>query len=111
MATFTWTPSFPIADETEPRVAEARFGDGYAQRVPDGINSMAPSWDLTFKERTLTEIGDIVTFLRARNGAESFDWTPPGGAAGKFICRRWQRSRGNALYADLRATFEQVFEP
>lgn len=73
--TFTWRP------ETNPTGAvtfaeiKAQFGDGYAQRVPDGINTERQSWPLTFRG-TEDEVAPIIAFLR-RNRHVSFLWTPP----------------------------------
>lgn len=111
MATFTFTPSFEPVLSEKPRVLSARFGDGYEQRVGDGINIRARSWQLTFKQRTAAEMAPIIAFLRARNGFESFDWTDPDGVAGKFICREWSKSTNNAVTQTLTCTFDEVFEP
>ena len=35
---FVWAPSYNAATSVEPRVLKVRFGDGYSQRTPDGIN-------------------------------------------------------------------------
>lgn len=107
MATFTYVPDFPLDAETQGRVLEARFGDGYRQQVPDGLNTTLPVYRLAFRQRTSTEAGNIETFLKANLGA-IFDWTPPGLAAGKFVCSQWTRSRANALFENVTAVFEQV---
>ena len=36
---FIWTPSYNESAEISPRVLAVRFGDGYTQRTPDGINN------------------------------------------------------------------------
>ena len=107
MATFTWTPDFPIDADTEPRLFAARFGDGYEQRVLDGLNAIQPAYSVRFMQRTLAEADAIETFLRSNAGL-AFDWTPPGGSAGKYVARKWSRSRGNVLFASIVTSFEQV---
>ena len=52
MATFTDLPSKDATRETAPRVREAGFGDGYQQRVGDGIHGSAAVWRLSFANRT-----------------------------------------------------------
>jgi phage-related protein len=42
---------------------------------------------------------------------ESFDWTPPRGGAGKFICEEWQTTLSNCNNNQIQATFREVFEP
>lgn len=109
MATFTYTPDNAGQLSVKPRVLEAKFGDGYSQRTGDGINIRPREWRLTFNTRTDAEMAPIVAFLEARNGIESFDWTPPTGAAGKFLCSEWQQTPVRAGINDLTATFREVF--
>ena len=54
--------------------------------------------------------GRIESFLDARGGVESFDFTPPGDSSGKYICRNWSKSIPYLNRATIQATFEQVFE-
>ena len=81
MATFTYTPDFDASEEQRPVVRRVQFGDGYEQRLAYGLNTQPVSWRLTFRNRTNTERDNINTFLEARGGTESFDWTPPYGSA------------------------------
>lgn len=110
MATFTIAPDFGAALTTKPRVRMAQFGDGYQQRVGDGINIRAESWQLTFSARTASERDTILSFLQARNGVESFDWTSPFGTTGKWVCAEWSGSANNAVTNTVTAKFDQVFE-
>lgn len=109
MATFTIAPDFNSPLSVEPRVLTAQFGDGYSQRTGDGINIAPRTWALTFSSRTTAEKDVIDSFLQARNGIESFDWTPPTGAAGKFLCKAWQVTPQNAVTWSITATFNEVF--
>ena len=92
MATFTWTPDENATEDHEPRVRKVAFGDGYEQRGADGINSdLARFPGLSFSGRSTAESDAIWAFLKARGGSESFDWTPPSGTAGKFVCPKYSR--------------------
>ena len=108
MATFTWTPSFEATEVSKPRVRKTQLGDSYEQRVTFGLNSNLKEWQLTFSERTDTEREQIMTFLNARNATESFDWTPPRGTAGKYVCEEWQTTLRACNLNTIRATFRQV---
>ena len=110
MATFTYTPDNGCTLEEQPRVLLGKFGDGYEQRVGDGINLRPRKWSLTFNTRTDAEMSPILAFLRARNGVEAFDWTDPDGVAGKFVCRSWTRLPVRYGINNLSAVFEEVFE-
>jgi phage-related protein len=111
MATFTWTPSFEATESSRPRARVARFGDGYEQRLRFGLNTDPKEWDLTFSERTDTERDQISDFLEARGAVESFDWTPPRGTAGKYVCEDWQITLRACNLNTIRAKFREVFEP
>lgn len=110
MATFTWTPSFEATESSKPRVRKFQAADGYEQRIRFGLNTNPKEWSLVFSNRTDTERDQITAFLDARGGVESFDWTPPRGSAGKYVCEEWQVTLSNCNNNQIRATFLQVFE-
>ena len=111
MATFTYTPSFPATEQSKPFVKKVILGDGYQHRIQQGLERDPKNWVLTFSNRTDTERDNILSFLEARKGTESFDWTTPRGSAAKFICSQWSVAMPNYNKNTVRATFEQVFEP
>lgn len=110
MATFTYAPDFGAAKSQQPKVTSVRFGDSYEQRVAIGLNTNPQTWSLSFSMRDDTEAEAIDAFLVARGGAESFDWTPPGGTAGKYICREWSKTIERYNLNTIQAKFEQVFD-
>lgn len=110
MATFDWVPDYEAPLSEEPRVLRAPFGDGYEQRVGDGINNNPRKWSLTFDCRDEDEGDAILAFLRAHSGVEAFDWTPPTDSGGRWVCRRWQSVVIRpALSRRVTAEFEEVF--
>ena len=111
MATFTYTASYSASESSKPRVSKVQFGDGYEQRLRYGLNVDPKSWQLTFTNRTNSEREQILGFLEARAGSESFDWTPPRGSAGKYVCSEWNMDMTNFNNNTISATFVQVFEP
>lgn len=58
------------------RVKETQFGDGYRQRVVDGINSVEDSWQLSLDKTFKSEAKTLKDFLVSRAGLP-FWWTPP----------------------------------
>lgn len=86
---FIWTPSYNQGAEISPRILAVRFGDGYTQRVPDGINNNLLNLDLAFENRSEKEATAIAHFLNTRRGAEAFCYTPPSPYATQklFICK------------------------
>lgn len=108
MTTFTHVPAPGAAQSVEPKVRATPFGDGYSQRVGDGINTLRRMWSLRFTRET-ADIDDIEDFLRGEGGVTSFDWTPPSGAAGKWVCSAWSRMVNEAGVEEVHATFKEVF--
>lgn len=112
MSTFTWTPDFGAAQNSEPTVSQVKFGDGYEARVANGINPSLRNWPLSFVKRDVSEIDAIEAFLASAGAVSSFDWTPPRALSSvKVVCRKWSRSFDNAQMDSLSATFEEVAEP
>jgi len=109
MATFTYVPDYGATRDHSPVVRTVRFSDGYEQRLSYGLNTNLQKWSLNFSARTDVEIGNIMTFLDARNGVESFDWTTPDNVSGKkWVCRTWQKSMIAYNINSVNATFEEV---
>lgn len=110
MATFTYTPDFEASESRRPVVRRVQFGDGYEQRLTYGLNNQPAEWQLTFANRTDTERDNILSFLKARGAAESFDWTPPYGSSAKWVCDEWSTTMIAANINTVQAKFRQVFE-
>lgn len=114
MPTFSNKPDWGVPKQHESNVVVSKFGDGYEQRQAVGMNNLKQIWPLTFTNRTTSESDTIEAFLKARNGVESFDWTPPDGlVALKFKCDMASFVRIPVKYGfwTISATFKQVFEP
>ena len=112
MATFpSINPTYGASKRSRPNVRTVQFGDGFSQRITYGLNQDPKQWSLTF-EVSETDADTIETFLEARGGSESFDWSPPDEATTyKWICQDWSKSIPYLNRATITATFQQVFEP
>lgn len=110
MAVFTWVPEWSAKATFKPRNKKAQFGDGYAQRIPDGINNNPKIWNVTFKAIDDTTRGSIEQFLSSHGGHTAFTWAPPGEVSAKYICETWDITRVAYNVNDISAVFEQVFE-
>lgn len=112
MTTFTYTPEFGSSGDTTPTVNVNKFGDGYEQRVVQGMNSGPTTWNLQFANRESAEGLAILAFLVARAGVEAFLWTPPlESTALVFKCQKWSKAPQKGSRYNITAVFEQVFEP
>ncbi|QND84619.1 Phage minor tail protein [Chromobacterium vaccinii] len=109
--TFTWMPSVNMETETTPAVTVSKFGDGYSQRTPVGINNLADTFTLAFNNRSPVEIAAIDAFLTKQRGVSWFWFTGADGNRVKVICQKpWKRMDPVTGSASLTCTFEQVFD-
>lgn len=107
---FFFSPSYGATTIVEPKVLSLKFGDGYEQRIQDGINNTLLKIDLSFDLRGADEAAAIIHFLTARAGVESFLFTPsePYATLRNFLCRSWNHT---ALFYEnnlIKTSFEQV---
>ena len=113
MAEFVWAESEGAQFEAGARLASTRFGDGYEQIAPDGLNPITQRWDLSFKGLDATTGDEIIAFLGERVspvlGLEPFDWTPPWATVPlRVVCRSARRTQAGAYgFSDIACTFEQ----
>jgi phage-related protein len=110
MSVFTYLPATANVVK-KPRVLEAKFGDGYAQRTNFGVNANPQIWQLTFDfGGNSTAHQGFLNFLDALNGTTAFDWTPPGaGASLRFVCKDYACNISGGYRSQCTATFEQDF--
>ena len=114
MATFpSITPTYTgFSKRSAPKVRTIRFQDGFEHRIMFGLaqHQNPKVYNLSFNV-TETQSDEIETFLDARGGTESFDFTAPGEtSAQKFVCERWSKSIPYNNRAVIDATFREVFE-
>jgi len=109
-------PDKNLVRRTQPRVLRAKFGDGYEQRMPDGINSLEQNYDITFVNRSPAEIDNIVKFFEAKLGVTSFEFTFPDTAAEigettiTVVCETWDLVYTNQIAYGCSANFRRVYE-
>lgn len=77
METFTTPLSYGSSVDWTESTRIAEFGDGYAQRAPDGINSKRMVVSLRFDSVRDGRAAEVVEFLKARGATEPFLFTPP----------------------------------
>jgi phage-related protein len=109
MSDFNYQPALNASFNQEPRVKKASFGDGYQQRVGDGINTMPEMHTLTFRGRK-ADMDAIHAFFVSKAGVLSFTWTPSAESERTYICPSWTKVRLGKNTAEISCTFEQVFE-
>ena len=114
MATFpSIAPKYGQQKRSKPLTRTVRFADGFEHRILFGLaeHQNPKIFNFTF-EVSESDADTIETFLDARAGTESFDFTPPGeSSSSKFVCGTWSKSIPYLNRATIQATFREVFEP
>lgn len=99
-----------------PRVHLVQFGDGYEQRVVNGINNLQQEITVSFATRPKEEIDDLVAFFESLNGVSKFRFDIADTNAGsntetiKVVCSSWNQKWEYDDYYTLDATFRRVYE-
>ena len=118
------TPDKSMSKQSAPRVLVANFGDGYEQRIADGINTLNEIYNLTFATRLKEDIDDIVAFLDGKGGVSSFPLilpdsnvtSNPAGPAGvgerevKVITTSYSTTYSYDNFYSLSLSLKRVFE-
>jgi phage-related protein len=111
MAEFTWIADYDAGEDSTPRTLSAKFGDGYEQRAPDGINSLLRTWTWAFNNRSMVETGEITDFLKLKNGVTEFTHDLPGVTPTEtvtVVCRGWSKRWAGFESFNVTAKFEEV---
>ena len=91
------------------RVLTAKFGDGYEQRVRDGINTKNETFSLSFNNRSSDEVNLIAGFLDYKAGL-NFDFTV-GTETLKVVCETYDLIYLYDEIYSLQTNFRRVYEP
>jgi len=109
-------PDKGFTRKTTPKVHLAQFGDGYEQRIVNGINSLAEDFSISIANRPKDEVDDIVDFFESKAGATAFDYTfSNSNEAGseqtvKVVCSDWTMTWAYDDFYSLNCTFRRVYE-
>lgn len=109
-------PDKNLTRRTAPRVLRAEFGDGYEQRMADGINSIRQSYDIAFVNRPPSEIDEIMNFFDEMAGVTAFNFTIPdtrseiGETTISVVCESYDLVYTNSIASGCAANFRRVYE-
>lgn len=107
-----------LARTSKHRILTAKFGDGYEQRVLDGINTKDDSFSISFNNRTAEDINLITAFFDDK-AAKNFDFTVTdtftSGALSnttmKVVCDGYNVNYLRENFHSLSCTLRRVYEP
>jgi len=110
-------PDRSLSRASTPRVLTASFGDGYEQRIVDGINNINETFSISFQNRSKAEIDDITAFFVSKGGVTSFDYTIPDSNVSpsyettvKVVCDSWNTVYVQTDCYTCTANFRRVYE-
>ena len=110
-------PDRTMSNTIKPRVLKVQFGDGYEQRIQDGINNLNQEFAVAFNNRPKAEVDDIVAFLNNKAGTTAFNFTYPDSNAGggettiKVVCEDWSQRYSYDDFYSANMKFRRVYEP
>jgi phage-related protein len=102
-----------LSRNTVPRVLVARFGDGYEQRVADGVNAKDQTFMITFNNRAAADIYNIEKFFNENTG-KAFTFTvadKAGNTAQKVVCEDYNITYISENFHSITANLRRVYEP
>lgn len=108
-------PDKSLSKTSNPKVHIAKFGDGYEQRLRKGINNREEQFEVSFENRTISEINKITEFLDPILGVTAFDFTIPSSSSNnlisiKVVATTYNRTYNYNNFNSLTATFRRVYE-
>jgi phage-related protein len=108
-------PDKGLNSSNTPRTFTVAFGDGYEQRVANGINALSQSFSVSFDTRPKEEIDDIIAFFVNKAGVTAFSFTyadsnNSGETTIKVVCDDWSQSWDYDDFYSASATFRKVYE-
>jgi phage-related protein len=110
MATFAYTPDFPVSETTTLRLRTVAYGN-YEKRLADGLYTIVDTWALSFSARDSTDRNAILSFLEASAGATPFTWTTPLGETAQFLCSEWESTLDSCYLNTISANFVLAYTP
>jgi len=96
-----------------PRVLVAQFGDGYEQRVRDGVNPNNQKFTISFRTRPAETIYNIAEFFD-QNIGKAFTFTvadKSGNSNIKVVCEEYNIIYISEFFHSLDAVIRRVYEP
>ena len=107
-----------LSRQAQQRVLTAKFGDGYEQRVRDGINTKTENFNISFNNRSADEVNLIAAYLDSKAAlsftlviTDTFSSGSLTTSSIKVVCDTYQIQYGHADYHSLTTTLRRVYEP
>lgn len=103
-----WVPDVPLGVDQEWRLRVAQFGEGYQQRILDGINALNLRFKVNFGNRPQAVLLDIDAYLSSMKGGAFPFIDPVSELSFSVFCDQWSISWDIKRKRDP-VTWEQIF--
>ena len=93
LKTQPWCPQPGYSVDEEPKRKVLNLGNGYQQRMEDGINALLRKYSVTFKVKN-KESAQFRNFMKEHGGVRAFYFKDValGGEVVKVVCTKFPRS-------------------
>ena len=95
-------------DET-PAILTTKFGDGYTQDMPDGLNSVRGAVSLSWDPIQPSDADTMIAFFRAQSGRKFFYTLPRETVPRQWIATKWHRAYPYAASDSFTVSLEERF--
>jgi phage-related protein len=112
-----WCLALPLTRTSTQRLKVAQFGDGYQQRMLDGINSLTRKWSVSAEMKPASVIAAMDDYLAGQRGRAFPFRDPASGKTFQVFCDEWEiewrktnvvNGAVTALYGTLSAEFSKA---
>ncbi|OOH89543.1 phage tail protein [Pasteurellaceae bacterium 15-036681] len=105
LQTLPFCPQPNYSVESEPRRKVNQFGDGYQQRIVDGLNPLQRKFSLNFNLKH-TKAVILDRFFANHGGVKAF-YFRHGTEQVKVVCPKWSQTTGKT-HTQFNCEFEEV---
>jgi Phage-related protein len=113
MAIFGFRAEVGTSGDGEFAVFSSKFGDGYSQDTPNGLNNETQKWSVKVSSKggSAKTVQQALDFIRAQKGLP-FQWRAPNTTGlGWYACKRYSQSDEGGDFWTLTMQFEQAYRP
>lgn len=110
------TPDRGLTRKIQHKTLTQSFGDGYEQRIVDGINSLQEQFSVTFNNRTKEEATQIANYFESTKNVISFVLVVPSATVAgleesiKVICQEFTLTYAYDDFYTVQASLKRVYE-
>lgn len=105
------SPDIGAAGQEKPEVFAAKFGDGYQQTTPVGLNNTEMQLALTFSLLRGTQKEQLLAFFRERGAWQPFWYSIPFDSLRLWRCPTWGFTVRGWDHFQVTTTFVRDFSP